>query len=235
MGIGLLFVPIGIIIALLQWLLFHVTSLEALVQEAGERNAFVAALALSVGVVFTLLGYAVVQAATARAMVEIDAGRPVTALSVFRSVVPDVTRLLIALAIAVGVALVLDAVVILIPVAVFVVVRWSLLGIVVGVEHDPAPGVLRRSAELARGHWWRVASIMLVAVLALFVGPIVGVLVLIATGAAFDLVNLIAALVYVAALPAAAIVQTYLYFDLRARREAAPAPEAEGGQLLSPT
>ncbi len=228
-------VPIGIVIALLQWLLFHITSLEALLVEAGERNAFVAMVALSVGVVFTLLGFAVVQAATARAMIEIDAGRPVTALAVFRSIAPDGTRLLAALAIGVGVAIVLDAIVVLLPVAVFLVVRWSLLGIVVGVERDPVPGVLRRSGALARGHWWRVASIMLVAVLALFVGPIVGVLVLIATGAAFDRVNLIAALVSVASLPAAAIVQTYLYFDLRARREGAPAPAPEeGGDLVAP-
>jgi hypothetical protein len=234
LGIGLLFVPIGIVIAVLQWLLFHITSLEALLVEAGERNAFVAMLALGVGVVFTLLGFAVVQAATARAMIEIDAGRPVTALTAFRSVAPDATRLLVALAIGVGVAIVLDAIVVLLPVAVFLVVRWSLLGIVVGVERDPVPGVLRRSGALARGRWWRVASIMLVAVLALFVGPIIGVLVLIATGAAFDLVNLIAALVYVASLPAAAIVQTYLYFDLRARREGAPAPAPEGGDLVSP-
>ncbi len=116
----------------------------------------------------------------------------------------------------------------------FVIVRWSLLGIVVGVERDPRPGALRRSGQVARGHWWRVASIVLVAVLALFLGPIIGVLVLIATGAAFDLVNLIAALVYVASLPVAAIVQTYLYFDLRARHEAAPAPEAEDGEALQP-
>ena len=75
LGIGLLFVPIGILIALLQYLLFHLTSLEALVDEAGRRNSFVATLAFGVGLVFTLLGFALVQAATSRAVVEIDAGR----------------------------------------------------------------------------------------------------------------------------------------------------------------
>lgn len=229
LGIGLLFVPIGILIAILQWLLFHLTSLSALVDEAGRRNAFVATLAFSIGLVFTLLGFALVQAATARALTEIDAGRAVTAISAYRAVVPDLRRLIVALAIAVGIAIVLNLVVVLIPVAVFLIVRWSLLGIVVGVEHDPSRGVLRRSAELARGRWWRVAGIMLVAVLALFVGPAIGVLVLILTGAAFDLVNLISALVYVVSLPAAAVVQTYLYFDLRARREAAPAADLSGG------
>ena len=97
------------------------------------------------------------------------------------------------------------------------------------------PGVLRRSAAVARGYWWRTASIVLVAVLALFSGPAIGVLVLIATGAAFDLVNLIAALVYVASLPFAAIVQTYLYFDLRARREAEAAGAPREGEALPAT
>ena len=58
-----------------------------------------------------------------------------------------------------------------------------------------------------------------------------GVLTLLFTGAAFDLVNLIAAIVYVAALPFAAIVTAYLYFDLDARREAALAEEPEGDEL----
>ena len=62
---------------------------------------------------------------------------------------------------------------------------------------------------------------------ALLLGPAVGVLTLLFTGAAFDLVNLIAALVYVAALPFAAIVTTYLYFDLGARQEAAAAEESD--------
>ena len=49
---------------------------------------------------------------------------------------------------------------------------------------------------------------------------IAGVVALLLTGAAFDLVNLIAAMVYVVALPFVAIVLTYLYFDLRVRYEA---------------
>ena len=48
-------------------------------------------------------------------------------------------------------------------------------------------------------------------------------LVLLFTGAAFDFVNLIAAAVYVVALPFAAVAVTYLYFDLRVRADEAPA------------
>ena len=45
-------------------------------------------LALSLGLVLTIFGYAVVQAATARALVEMDAGRPVTALGAYRLIAP---------------------------------------------------------------------------------------------------------------------------------------------------
>ena len=238
LGIGLLFIPIGLLVTLLQWLLFKVTALAPLVDEAGERNAWVAIMAFALGLVFTLLGLAVVQAATARAMVEIEAGRPVTPLSAYRSVLRRPKRLVVALAVVVVVQVVLDLTVVLIPVAIFLLVRWSLLGVVVGVRDEAGRGILRRSAALTRGHWWRTATIALGLVgLALLAGPAVGVLVLLFTGAAFDLVNLIAAVVYVAALPFAAVTVTYLFHDLRARQEAPAAertaPDERGAQPAS--
>jgi hypothetical protein len=155
----------------------------------------------------------------------------VTAVSAYRAVAPRLGTLVVALVIVVVVEVVLGLTAALIPVAVFLLVRWSLLGAVVGAEGADAPlGVLRRSAALARGNWWRTASILLVVAAALLAGPAVGVLVLLFTGAAFDLVNLIAALVYTAALPFAAVAMSYLYFDLRERgaAEAAGHPVAAG-------
>ena len=85
---------------------------------------------------------------------------------------------------------------------------------------------------MTRRHWWRTATVVFgISGVALLLGPAVGVLTLLFTGAAFDLVNLIAALVYVAALPFAAIVTAYLYFDLAARQEAAEAQEPEPEEL----
>ena len=231
-GIGLLFVPLGLLITFLQWLLFRASTLAPLVNEAGERNAFVDALAIGLGLAFTFLGFVVVQAAVTRAVVEIDAGRPVSALSAYRSVFGCLRSMLVALAILAVVQIVLDLTVVLIPVAVFVLVRWSLLGPVASVEGGSPRDLLRRSALLARGHWWRVASISLgVTGAALLAGPAVGTLALLATGAAFDLVNLIAALVYVVALPFAAVVTAYLYVDLRVRDELSPARERGSGEL----
>jgi hypothetical protein len=235
LGIGLLFVPIGLLITLVQFLVFRVSTLDALVDEAGERNALVDALAFGLGLLFTLVGFAILQAATARAVSELDAGRRVTAFSAYREVAPRLGVLVLAFVIVAAVTVVLSLSVVLVPVAAFLLVRWSLLGAVVGLEGGTAVSALRRSAALARGHWWRTASILLVLVVALLLGPVVGGFVLVFTGAAFDLVNMIAALVYVAALPFAAVVSTYLYFDLRERQEAAadalggaPVPAGDG-------
>jgi hypothetical protein len=232
LGIGLLFIPLGAVITLIQWLLFQVWALSPLVDEAGERNGFVDTLALSLGVVLTIFGYAVVQAATARALVEMDAGRPVTALRAYRLIAPRLGGLLLALIVVVPLQLVLDVTVVLIPVALFLLVRWSLLGVVLGVEHRSGLSALGRSGAVTRGYWWRTATVVLgISGVALLLGPAIGALTLLFTGAAFDLVNLIAALVYVAALPFAAIVTTYLYFDLGARQEAAPAEELDADEL----
>jgi hypothetical protein len=233
LGIGLLFLPLGLLITLVQFLVFRVSALDALVDEAGETNAFVDALALGLGLLFTLAGFAIMQAATAWALSEIDAGRSPRPLTAYRAVLPRLTSIVWALVFVAAVVVVLSISVVLVPVAVFLIVRWSLLAVVAGIEGGTAIGLLQRSAELARGNWWRTASILLVAVVALLLGPAVGVVFLIFTGAAFDLVNLIAALVYVAALPFAAVLTTYLFYDLRGRDEA-EAAEAASGEALSP-
>lgn len=48
----------------------------------------------------------------------------------------------------------------------------------------------------------------------LLLGPLLGTLLLFATSASFDFINLVSAVVYVFALPLVAITTTYLYFDL---------------------
>jgi hypothetical protein len=234
--IGLVFIPVGIGISLLQALLFRVGFLDPLVAAAGEQNAFVASVVFGLGVVVSLFAVGIVQAATARAVVEIDAGRPASARSAYRAVLGEARPLLIGLLIAVAAFVVLNLTVFLIPVALYLTIRWALLGVVIGVEGAPISGIgaLRRSSSLTRGHWWRAASLTVgVLGLALLSGPCVGALVLLGTGASFDVVNLIAAVVYAVVMPFAGVVMTYLYFDLRVRHELAAADPAARGELPS--
>jgi hypothetical protein len=222
LGIGLLFVPLGLLVTGIQYLLFRHGTFTPLVASAGSSNAVVGALALAVGLFFTVLGLSVVQAASAVAMVELDEGRAVDARTAYGLALRRLRPLIAPLLLAVLVVALLGLTVAGAVLAFWLVVRWSLLAQVVVLEDDDSPGPLRRSARLVGGHWWRVASVtVFVTGIALLLGPLVGTLLLFATSASFDFVNLVSALVYVLALPFAAITTTYLYFDLAVRRRLA--------------
>ncbi len=214
LGIGLLFIPLSVVITVVQYVLFHGGPFASWLDGLGERNSLVAVVALALGGFFTIVGLNVVQAAVTVAMVELDQGRDVTARQAYRRVVPRLRPLMGALVrAALAVAffyLTIGGMVI----GTWLAVRWSTFPQVVMLE-DGERHRLRRSAKLVRGHWWRVASLAAVVTgTGLLLGPFVGVLMLFVTSASFNVVNLVAALVYVFTLPFAAIVSTYLYFDL---------------------
>jgi hypothetical protein len=228
LGIGLLFLPLGVVIAGLQYLLFRLGGLDPLVDSAGETNGFVATLAFALGLFFTIFGLNVVQAAVAIAMTELDQGREITPRAAYRAVVDRLPNLLLALLGAVIVCTVLSLTGAGIVIGAFLLVRWSLLPQAAVLEGARRP--LRRSALLVRGHWWRTASITLfVTIPALLVGPVLATLLLLLTTASFDVVNLIAAVVNMVTLPFAAVVITYLYFDVLVRgRVEQEQPAADG-------
>ena len=128
--------------------------------------------------------------------------------------------LLGATALFVLVWVVLTATAVLIPVALWLAIRWSLLAPVVELEGGTGRAALRRSARLVRGRWFRVAGLVGVgAAVALAIGPLLGVLLIFATAAPLALLNIVAGLVYALALPFVALVTSYVYFDARARHE----------------
>lgn len=228
--IGVLFLPLGVVISAVQYLVFRQGALASLVESVGASNALVASLAMAMGVFFTVLGFGVVQAATALAIVELDEGREISALGAYRLALEKLPRLLAALVSAAIVVALLSLSFVGIVIAVWLVIRWSLLSQVVSLEQRKTRNPLRASAKLVRGHWWRVASLTLVVTgFLLLLGPLAGMIFLFATSASFDFVNLVSALIYAFTLPFAAITTAYLYFDLlvRDRRTKGESPQAE--------
>jgi hypothetical protein len=131
-------------------------------------------------------------------------------------------------AFAVVVWVLLSATVVLLPVAVWLAIRWSLLAQVVELEGLPARAALRRSAQLVRHHWLRVASLVGVgAVLALALGPLIGALLILLSHAPLPLLNVVSGIVYALTMPLVALTTTYVYFDVRARFELEPAGVSE--------
>jgi hypothetical protein len=170
----------------------------------------------------TLLGLGLVQAATARALVEIEQGRSIGPLRAYRLAFDSVAPLFGALLIAVVIVSLLASSIFLIPIAVWLAGRWALIAPAIELERISAVAALRRSRRLVRRRWLKVASLIVAgAALALVAGPLVGVVLILVTDAPFWLVNVIAGLIYAVTMPFVAVTTVYVYFDTRVRDELA--------------
>ena len=228
-GLGLVFIPILLLVSLLQALVLHATSILG-VQTSGD-NSPLAFVILVVGTALTLLGLGIVQAATARALVEIDADRPAGVLHAYRLAADIVVPLLGALVVAAVVISLLVSSIFLIPIAIWLAGRWCLIAPVIELEGVGAITGLRRSGKLVQRRWLKVASLIVIGgALALVAGPLIGALLILVTGAPFWLVNVISGVIYAVTMPFVAVTSVYVYFDARVRREL----EGEHEELVLP-
>ncbi len=222
LGIGLVTIPISLVITGVQWLLFRATGLAGVPLE-GEDGGLRVTLGVAVGTVLTLLGLALVQAATARAVAEIDAGRPITTRRAYRLAAGSVGPLLGALAVAVAVVTLLASSLFLLPFAVWLTLRWALLVPVVELEDATWRHALRRSAVLVRRQWFKVGTLVVVAALiAIAAGPLLGALLLFIPAAPLGLINVVAGIVYAVAMPLVGLTTVYVYYDTLVRERLAP-------------
>jgi hypothetical protein len=218
-GIGLFTIPVSVVITVLQTGIVNASTFLGITSD-GEGAGFRAQLVLAVGVLLTLFGLSLVQAASASAMAKIDTGGAVSALSAFRTAARRIRPLLGALVLAVAIVSLLTFSVFLIPVAIVFATRWALLVPCAVLERNSGFGVLRRSGGLAGREWWKVLSLVVVsAILVIAAGPVLGGLLLLGTSASFALVNTIAGLVYALLMPLVGITTTYVYYDAATREQ----------------
>ena len=228
-GIGLLLIPVSILIAVLQALVFGGLGRTG-VDVSGEGAGALALFAVAVGTALTLFGVALVQAATACALVRLDEGGSIGPIEAYQRALLRARSLFGATAIAVALFVALSATIVLAPVAIWLAVRFSLVAQVVELEGLPVGAALRRSGALVRRRWFRVAAIVgLGTVIPLAVGTLLGTLLILATQAPLALANVVAGVINALAMPFVALTTTYLYFDARARLELET--EGEPGEL----
>jgi hypothetical protein len=219
LGIGVLFIPIALLVGLIQALLLHGTSVLG-VETGAEAHGLVAFLVLALGTALTLLGLGIAQAATARALVEIDRGRSIGPFEAYWRARDSIRPLLGALVVAASVVSLLASSIYLLPVAIWLAGMWGLIAPSIELEGLTATEGLRRSRQLVRRSWLKVASLIVAGgLLAILVGPIVGVLLILGTSAPFWLVNVVAGIIYALTMPLVAITTTYVYFDRRVTQE----------------
>src|SRR5262245_50645172 len=124
--LGLLFIPLGLLVCILQVLLLGGFGLLGL-DTTGESAGALVLVVVAVGTLLTLLGLTLVQAATACALVEIDAGRPIRATKAYRMALRKIRHLVGGLALAVGAWLLLGVTAVLTPVAIWLAVGLDAL------------------------------------------------------------------------------------------------------------
>jgi hypothetical protein len=220
-GIGLVFVPIALIVTLLQALVLHATSVFG-VQTGGENSGLISYIVLAIGTALTLLALGLVQAATARALIEIDEGRSVGPLGAYRLAWGCVRQLFTALLVAVLAVSLLATTFFLLPIAIWLAGRWALIVPSLELEGGSGLGALRRSGQLVGGRWLKTTSLIVVGGgLVLILGPLVGGILILATSAPLWLVNVVAGVIYAVTMPFVALTTAYVYFDARVRHDLA--------------
>jgi hypothetical protein len=226
-GIGLLLIPAGFVLSALEAVVLGGFGLVG-IEKTGESAGALAFLVVAVGTTLTLLGFALVQAAATTVLRHVDEGKQIGPLEAYRLVLGKLRPLVGGLVFAVAVCVVLAATWLLLPVAVWLAVRWSLLAQVVEFEDRPALRSLRRSGELVRGRWFHVATLVgLGALLTVGAGPLLGVLLIFATDAPLPLLNVVAGVVYALAMPFVSLVTAYVYLDARVKLELEPDDDAQ--------
>jgi hypothetical protein len=220
-AMGAIFIPVALITAGIQWVLFHLTGAGSLVALDGRGGAVTAFLALVMGGIGAAMASVFTTAAVAFALRQLDAGLPVRGMDAFHGAVERLGALVGATARQYAAAILLAITVVGLPFAIARYVRWSLFAEACALEDLPAKGSLRRSAELVKGRWWRTFKFSaVVIVLAALSGPLLGVGLLLLTDGSLNFINVTGALVYTFTVPYAAIALTLYYFDLEARRGA---------------
>jgi hypothetical protein len=226
-GIGLLFLPISVVVALLQAIVLGASSVLG-IETGGESGGLLVIVVVAIGTALTLLGVGLVQAATARALVELDQGRTIGPVHAYRLSFGSARPLFGALAVAVLVVSLLAGSLILLPIAVWLAIRWALIAPAVELEDLGAAGALNRSGRLVRQEWLKVAFLIVVAgALALGAGPVVGALLILLTDISLSLLNVVAGVVYAVTIPFVALTTAYVYFDTRVRAELSPGGEPD--------
>jgi hypothetical protein len=226
-GIGVVLIPLTLVTAVVQGLLFGGVGM-AESEVSGVSAGALVLLSVALGTVLTLIGFTLVQAATTCALVELDQGRKIGPIGAYRLALRRIGPLLGALTIAVVAWVLLSATWILLPLAIWIVVRWALFAQTVVLEGKSAVPALWRSGALVNDRWFRVASLVGVgALVALAIGPIVGAMLILLTSVPLPFLNVVAGVIYALVVPFVALTTSYVYFDARTRVELEPKEDVD--------
>jgi hypothetical protein len=219
LGIGVLYVPLGMLAALVQSLLLHNPPVEPVV-ELLNSSLTDATAAFALGAIEFGLAYWLVLNATIAAVGEMAAGRGNSIRGAYEIEWRELKDLALARVSRLIIIVLLSVTIVGIPVAIYLGIRWLFIEHAVILEHrtwHEAPGA---SVQIVREDWLRAFGAVAAIVLAgLFVGPVVGMALLLLTSTSLAFVNIVSSVFYVALIPYVGIALTLLYYDLKLKHE----------------
>ncbi len=216
-GLGLVVLAGGAAAVVVQNLVLDLTLLGHVSDTADETTAWAVPLALLAGALVTVPVAAFARAASAVVVHDLADGRRPSFRAAARGALrpPNGTVTAVVMQLIAGAA---SSPTILFPFAIWLIARWGIATPEAVAEHLSLRRALGRSRDLTKGHRWRTAGVAFLAnVVVAVLGPLVGTVLLLATGAGFGLVNLVSAVVGMVVLPWAGVVVALLREDLLCR------------------
>lgn len=211
---GLVFIPMTIAVVAFQGLLAGLEPFEAADDAARDEESFSLTLAPIVGGLAAAVAAAIVNAVAATTMRESDAGRSAGVGPVLRATWSEVRCFVPPV---LGVTAIITALLITIigiPLAVWVLVRWLFVTQAAIIDGRCGWEAPRRSVDAVKGRWFRTAwAALVINLVAVVLGPLVGLLLLFVTDIPLVAVNMFGALMYALVVPYAAIATSYLYLS----------------------
>jgi hypothetical protein len=212
-SIGLPILPAFLLVTVLQSLILGAPEIGGLSQD-GEDGGFRVTLAALISFLALGLTIAAVLAATARALDEVDRGTPVGARRAFRLAVAQWRALLGAFLLSSALVGLCTLTVVLSPLALGLVVGFALGVPVIVLEGAGAVTALRRSAGLVRRQVLKITVLLAASILvATLVGPFLGTLLILTTGAPFAALNVLAGVTFAFLMPYVGLTLAYAYYD----------------------
>lgn len=216
-GIGALTIPASLVAVGVHALLVTGPELPGL-SVSGEDGGLRVTLAAVLTYLLMVGGILLVLAATTHALGEIDREAEVGVRRAYRLALARWRPLLGAFLVSSALVGLLGLTVVLSPIAVVLVVLFALFVPVIAFEGGSAVASLRRSATLVRAQLVKTAVLLAASLLlAGAVGPLLGTLLILLTGAPFPVANIVAGVTYAVLMPYVALTVAYVYFDARVR------------------
>ena len=220
LGVAALFVPVGLLIAGLQWLVFRLPYEDTVAGFFGDQLIVKVVIALAFGNLAASITYWTVIAGCLAAVARIDRGQRNSVLADYRDIIRKLAALVVPRLKSLAVVILLALTVIGAPFALWFAYRWAFIEEAVLLDDASRTDAMAQSRRTVDGHWWRAALILGgLGIFAFLIGPAIAAVLLLFSSFGVNLVNLVSSTVFALITPFVAIAQALLYFDLRARSQ----------------